>query len=77
MKLYCDDKFEEALKILEPCRDMSFHMYKQEKNIILFKIDYILDTLLAIKILKKMEHLSVAEDVLKELYHEFILTLDT
>lgn len=57
MRFYCGDQFEEALEILEPCRDMSFHMFKQERNIILFKIDYILDTLLMIKILKKMEHL--------------------
>ena len=77
MQLYCEDKLKEALDILEPCRDMSFHMFKQERNIILFKIDFILDTLLMIKILRKMEQLQLAEDVLKELFKEFILTLDT
>jgi SepF-like predicted cell division protein (DUF552 family) len=77
MTLYCEDKFHQAMEILEPCRDMSFHMYQQEKNIVLFKIDYILDTLLIIKILKKLKQLQLAEDVLQELFKEFILTLDT
>ena len=65
------------MKILEPCREMSFHMYQQEKNITLFKIDYILDTLLIIKILKKLEKHQLAEEVLHELYSEFVCVLDT
>ncbi len=55
MKLYCEEKYNQALEILEPCREMSYHMYAQEKNIVLFKIDYILDTMLLIKILRKLE----------------------
>lgn len=42
------------------CREMSYYMFLQEKNIVLFQLDFIMDSFFLIKILRKLGQLETA-----------------